>query len=104
MDNHEKYIAFSKHFSELSTNFDLSAIGEKGVGLFTLDSQFVPPYFIIKSNLFKLWQSNNTEATKILQTILQKGTQLLESKQKLVFIIRSSAKFESFEERGFYES
>ena len=100
----DNFILYSSHFPDYSSQFDLAAVGQKGIGLFSLNHQFVPPYFVIKSNLFKLWLTDKAVATKTLQQILQKGTAILEQAHQFFFIVRSSAKFESFDERGFYES
>ncbi len=106
MSASETFILFSNHFPELHSDIlsSSSSIGQKGLGLANLDPQFVPPYFIITSNLFKLWLTDKNSATRILQNILLNGTLVLEKKDKLLFIARSSAKIESFDERGFYES
>lgn len=104
MGTDENYILFSKHYPESSVEYDLVSVGQKGLGLLSLNYELVPPFFIVKSSLFKLWLSDKSSAIKVLQGVLLNGTQVLERSQKLVFIVRSSAKFESFDERGFYES
>ena len=104
MNLNETFILYSNHFPELYLDFPLNFVGQKGLGLSRLESKFVPPYFIITSNLFAIWLKDKHTATKILQSKLQEGIQVLEREGKLVFIVRSSAKIESFDERGFYES
>jgi len=104
MSTNESFILFSNHYPKYSTDCDLNSVGQKGLGLFRLNHELVPPFFIIKSNLFKLWLTDQSSAIRILRTELLKGCQVLELNSKLVFIVRSSAKFESFDERGFYES
>ena len=105
MDNDKKNLLFSNHFNNQQTSYDINLIGQKALGLSKLDTQIVPPYFIITSHLFKLWLSNKIEEAKSLLIIaLQEGIKILEENEKLLFIVRSSAKYESFDERGFYES
>jgi predicted house-cleaning noncanonical NTP pyrophosphatase (MazG superfamily) len=104
MLNKEIYIQFSKHFTSLFEDLDCEIIGQKAIGLANLNPELVPPYFVITSNLFRLWQANKYDALDILQKTLQKGVQTLQNEEELNFIVRSSAKYETFDERGYYES
>ena len=75
-------------------------IGQKAQGLFECNSEFVPKFLVISSSLFVKWH-NNEDVKCILESIQQLAHKYFSNNS---LIIRSSAKRESSDERGFYES
>lgn len=100
----DSYIIFSRHYNEpasQSTTIDL--IGYKAMGLIKCDPKFTPPFFVITSALYKIWMNAPQKAKEILQEILSSYSKTL-ANDSTTFIVRSSAKHETFEERGYYKS
>ncbi len=105
--SHEHYYTLSSHFGLLQTNKNLTidAVGQKAIGLLNTSPLIVPPFIVLTSELFKLWHDENQEsAEEILNIIIVDCIKYFQSKDTNKFIIRSSAKYESFEERGHYTS
>ena len=75
-------------------------IGQKALGLFDCDLDLVPRFIVISSSLFEKWL-NNEDISTILEYIQQLTSNYFSDNS---LIIRSSARKESSEERGFYES
>ena len=95
-----------------STHFDLSSenavrsnlVGQKGEGLFNCDPNFMPPFVVIPFFFFRLYLSNPEKAKDDLNSLVLEIRSAFEQLGVVEFIVRSSAKMEGFEERGFYES
>lgn len=101
---YDSYIIFSKHFKEpIPQSITIDAIGRKAMGLVYCDPSQTPPFFIITSSLYRTWLNNPSQAKEILQEILSSYVNLLSNNSK-TFIVRSSAKYETFDERGYYKS
>jgi hypothetical protein len=103
MEN-DSHIIFSKHYIDPIPDFvTVDLIGSKAMGLMQCDPKLTPPFFVITSNLYKIWLRNNQSAREILQHILSSYSYILR-RDTSTFIIRSSAKHETFDERGYYKS
>lgn len=94
----ENYVTRSDE-KELLTKTQ-NEIGQKAHGLFDCDLNFVPKFLVISSTLFKKWYGK--EDISLILISFQKLAKDYFSNQHL--IIRSSAKRETSDERGFYES
>jgi predicted house-cleaning noncanonical NTP pyrophosphatase (MazG superfamily) len=98
-------ILFSKHFEvENSQEITVNLVGQKAVGLLDCSPEITPPFFIITSSLFKDWRINKISAQMALQKILANYSDKLNPQGSMRYIVRSSAKYESFDERGYYKS
>ncbi|MGN6350539.1 MAG: hypothetical protein ACTHL3_03650, partial [Candidatus Nitrosocosmicus sp.] len=102
----ELYI-LSPHFNIPQDNKETSInnIGQKAQGLLNTPHVIIPPFIIITTDLFDYWNTvNQEEAEKRLQGILNEVIGLFDERNVTKFIVRSSAKYESLNERGHYES
>ena len=84
---------------ELLTKFK-DEIGQKALGLYDCDIEFIPKFIIISSTLFKKWVEDE-DIKKVLEGFQHLASDYFAEKE---LIIRSSAKIETCDERGFYES
>lgn len=104
----EQFYILSSHFvqsQEISFKPSIELVGQKAIGLLNTSNLFTPPFAVISSELFKIWHEESQEkATGILRPILLKCINAFFDIGVKNFIVRSSAKFESFEERGYYKS
>jgi predicted house-cleaning noncanonical NTP pyrophosphatase (MazG superfamily) len=103
----ENLYILSPHFGEQQANKNISEdfIGQKAIGLLETPPSLVPPFIVISSHLFNVWHRENQEKAgqilrDILDVILTKFNKFSIDK----FIVRSSAKYESFDEKGYYSS
>jgi predicted house-cleaning noncanonical NTP pyrophosphatase (MazG superfamily) len=94
----ENYVIKSDE-RELLTKFK-DEIGQKALGLFDCEFDFVPKFLVISSTLFKKWFEKDDVST-ILNSFQELASDYFSDSD---LIIRSSAKMETTEERGFYES
>jgi predicted house-cleaning noncanonical NTP pyrophosphatase (MazG superfamily) len=99
------YIIFSRHF-EIETPYEISVdlVGQKSMGILDCPVAITPPFFIITSNLFREWLADKNSAEALLQSILATYSSKLNLGGTVQYIVRSSAKYEDFDERGFYKS
>ncbi len=98
-------LLFSEHFPPTIQNEKLKElVGEKGRGLLTCSKETTPPFVIISFEFFGEYLRDKSSAQKILSEIVKKITDDFDKLGVTKFIVRSSAKIEGFEERGFYES
>jgi hypothetical protein len=101
----DEHIIFSGHFNIAnSQNISVDLVGQKALGLLKCQQDHTPRFFIITSVLFNKWKEEKEEAEKILQKRLSEILEKIEGIANANYIVRSSAKFETFEERGFYKS
>lgn len=98
-------LLFSEHFPPTAQNQNLRGlVGQKGKGLLSCSKEATPPFIIISFKFFREYLKDESNAQKFLPEIVK---DIIESFDQLgieKFIVRSSAKKEGFDERGFYES
>lgn len=101
-----EYYVYSNHFghSSVQPNIEKTLIGEKAYGLLKYIEEETLPFIIIKSNLYDEWCKDKLHAKKILLSISKDIFSLFDSLNINNFIIRSSAKIETYKERGNYFS
>lgn len=98
-------LLFSEHFQPTIQNNNLKElVGEKGRGLLTCSKETTPPFVIISFDFFREYLNDKSSARKLLSEIVKEIIDAFDKLGVKKFIVRSSAKIEGFEERGFYES
>lgn len=101
---YDSYIIFSSHFNQpIPQAVTIDLVGYKAMGLMKCSSNLTPPFFVITSELYKLWLDNSQRAKEILQQILNQYLVIFNT-SSATYIVRSSAKHETFDERGYYKS
>lgn len=103
----DEFYFSSCHFNSSSKSVlknTTELIGEKAAGLVNHIENETLPFIVIKSNLYDKWCSNHHQAEMILETLLLQVITLFSSLNITNYIIRSSAKIESYRERGNYFS
>lgn len=96
-------LLLSEHFHSANPNLK-GLVGQKGAGLLNCSVESTPPFAIISFEFFKEYLKNKQTAKKHLPEIINKISNAFDNLGVKKFIVRSSAKIEGFEERGFYES
>ena len=98
-------LLFSEHFQPtIQKETPKELVGEKGRGLLTCGKETTPPFVIISFDFFREYLRDKSSAQKLLSEIVKAITNAFDNFDINKFIVRSSAKIEGFEERGFYES
>jgi predicted house-cleaning noncanonical NTP pyrophosphatase (MazG superfamily) len=100
----------SYHFSGKTSpvpTFDL--IGQKGVGLTDINFNWTLPFSILTTKVFDLWKADyvansGNKASQIIKKLITDIVLKFNRIKCKKVIVRSSAKFESLDERGIFES
>jgi len=103
MDN---YYSLSSHFKKDKSpvNDEETLIGQKAYGLFNYIENDTLPFVVLKSTLYKIWTENKETAKDILSDLIIELHVHFRTLGIDNYIVRSSAKFESYKERGNYLS
>lgn len=100
-----KILLFSDHFGKSKgIDFFKELIGQKGIGLTNCDKKITPPFIIITYPFFEDYINNKDKATQLLVSLVDEINEAFKRIGVDKYIVRSSAKVEGFDERGFYES
>jgi hypothetical protein len=99
------YYTASSHFSDdKALNLLPETIGQKAIGLFDMPKDFTPPFIVLNSSLFESWINSPDGIDNLLKAVIDKCLLLFEKENIKLFIVRSSAEVETFNERGYYKS
>ncbi|MCX6155941.1 MAG: nucleoside triphosphate pyrophosphohydrolase [Candidatus Kapabacteria bacterium] len=103
--NTNDILLFSEHFSSTIQNKNLKElVGQKGKGLLGCVKEDTPPFAIITFDFFREYLNYEINAKNLLVEIAKDITNAFDKLGVKKLIVRSSAKIEGFDERGFYES
>jgi predicted house-cleaning noncanonical NTP pyrophosphatase (MazG superfamily) len=101
----ESYLFFSSHFQKgIKKSISSDEVGQKAKSLLACQSHWTPPFIIINSSLFRKWNESHDDSDEVITQIANEIIVEFEKLGVKKYIIRSSAKNEGFEERGFYNS
>lgn len=98
---YEEYYILSSENTEVNQP---EIIGQKASGLFNLICEYTPSFVVIKSKLFEEWRIDQEVAINTLSNMLTELSLFFATNSFKNYIVRSSALYESFKDRGNYLS
>lgn len=102
----DEFYICSSHFNKADSRapIERESVGGKSFGLLSYVEKQTLPFITIKSNLYDIWCETPEKAINILSDVLKDVLDLFTSLDIKSFIVRSSAKIETYKERGNYFS
>lgn len=105
MQNINDLLLYSRHFKEKTLKEELiNFVGQKAKGLLSCKEEETLPFIIITFDFFKKYTTDKENSKELLSKISNEVLTAFNSLGIKKYIVRSSARIEGFEERGFYES
>lgn len=105
MQNINDLLLYSRHFKEKTLKDELlNFVGQKAKGLLSCKQEETLPFIIITFDFFKKYTTDKEKNQELLSDISNEVLNAFNTLNVKKYIVRSSARIEGFEERGFYES